>query len=87
MSTSRVNLFFPTFLGELSMHSRESKIDRQNGPLKLSAAGDTLPKTNSLPLKIGPKKERIVFQPSIFRSKMLVSGRVESIHLKILDIL
>ena len=37
----------------------------------------TLPETNSLPLKIGPsQKERIIFQPSIFRCDMLVSGRV-----------
>ncbi len=32
----------------------------------------------------GPKKERIVFQPSIFRGELLVSGRV---HLIILIIL
>ena len=37
----------------------------------------TLPKTNSSHLKIGrAQKETIVFQPSIFRCKLLVSGRV-----------
>ena len=42
------------------------------------AAGATLPKTNGLPLKIGPnpKGTYIVFQPSIFRGEVLVSGRV-----------
>ena len=36
----------------------------------------TLPKTNSSPLKIGHPKRKIVFQPSIFRCELLVSGRV-----------
>ncbi len=41
----------------------------------------TFPKTNSewKPLKLGPiatRKERIVFQPSIFSGKLLVLGRV-----------
>ena len=38
----------------------------------------TLPETNSLPLKIGraPKGNYILFQPSIFRCELLVSGRV-----------
>ena len=35
-----------------------------------------LPETNSSPLKIGrAQKERIVFQPSIFRCKLFASGR------------
>ena len=37
---------------------------------------NTLPETNSSPLKIGLPNRRVVFQPSIFRSKLLVSGRV-----------
>ena len=42
------------------------------------AAGTTLPKTDGLPLKIGPnpKGTYVVFQPSIFRGELLVSGRV-----------
>ena len=36
----------------------------------------TLPETNSSPLKIGLPKRKIVFQPSIFRCELLVSGRV-----------
>ena len=38
----------------------------------------TLPKTNSSPLKIGFPKRKVVFQPSIFRCGLLVSGRVAS---------
>ncbi len=39
---------------------------------------NTLPETNSSPLKIGllPQKERLVFRPSIFRCELLVSGSV-----------
>ena len=40
---------------------------------------DALPKTNSSPPKIGlltPQKERIVFQPSIFRCELLVLGMI-----------
>ena len=42
------------------------------------AAGTTLPKTNGLPLKIGPnpKGTYVVFQASLFRGEVLVSGRV-----------
>ena len=36
----------------------------------------TLPETNSSPLKIGHPKRKVVFQPSIFRGELLVSGRV-----------
>ena len=36
----------------------------------------TLPETNSSPLKVGHPKRKLVFQPSIFRGKLLVSGRV-----------
>ena len=35
------------------------------------------PETNSSPLKIGHPKRKLVFQPSIFRCELLVSGRVE----------
>ena len=38
----------------------------------------TLPETNSSPLKIGHPKRKLVFQPSIFRCELLVSGRVNS---------
>ena len=38
----------------------------------------TLPETNSSHLKIGHPKRKLVFQPSIFRCELLVSGRVES---------
>ena len=34
----------------------------------------TLPKTNSSPLKISYPKKKLVFQPSIFRCELLVSG-------------
>ena len=34
------------------------------------------PETNSSPLKIGHPKRKLVFQPSIFRCKLLVLGRV-----------
>ena len=38
---------------------------------------DTLPETNSLPAENRPsQKETIVFQLSIFRRELLVSGRV-----------
>ncbi len=36
----------------------------------------TLPETNSSPLKIGLPNRKVVFQPSIFRGELLVSGRV-----------
>ena len=36
----------------------------------------TLPETNSSPLKIGHPKRKVVFQSSIFRCELLVSGRV-----------
>ena len=36
----------------------------------------TLPETNSSPLKIGLPNRKVVFQPSIFRSKLLVSGGI-----------
>ena len=36
----------------------------------------TLPETNIVPENRPPQKERIVFQPSMFRGKLLVSGRV-----------
>ena len=36
----------------------------------------TLPETNSSHLKIGHPKRKRVFQPSIFRGKLLVSGKV-----------
>ena len=39
--------------------------------------GATLPETNSLPLKIGLPKSKVVFQPSIFRGELLVLGRVD----------
>ena len=35
-----------------------------------------VPETNSSPLKIGHPKRKLVFQPSIFRCELLVSGRV-----------
>ena len=40
----------------------------------------TLPETNSSPLKIGraPKGNVLIFQPSIFRCELLVSGRLIS---------
>ena len=41
-----------------------------------SAVYVTLPKANSSPMKIGHPKRKVVFQPSIFRGEMLVSGRV-----------
>ena len=37
---------------------------------------DTLPETNSSPLKIGLPNRKVVFQPSIFRDELLVSGSV-----------
>ncbi len=37
---------------------------------------DTLPETNSLHLIIGFSKRKVIFQPSIFRCELLVSGRV-----------
>ena len=37
---------------------------------------DTLPETNSSHLKLGHPKRKLVFQPSIFRCELLVSGRV-----------
>ena len=36
----------------------------------------TLPETNSLPLEIGPWKRRFLLETTIFRGKLLVSGRV-----------
>ena len=36
----------------------------------------TLPKTSKSPLKISLPKRKFIFQPSIFRCKLLVSGRV-----------
>ena len=36
----------------------------------------TLPETNSSPLKIGLHKRKVLFQPSIFRGELLVSGRM-----------
>ena len=36
----------------------------------------TLPETNSSHRKIGLRKRKLVFQPSIFRCELLVSGRV-----------
>ena len=36
----------------------------------------TLPETNSSPLKRGLPNRKVVFQPSIFRCELLVSGRV-----------
>ena len=39
----------------------------------------TLPKTNSLHLKIGPSKRKIIFQHQFSGAKMLVSGRVPTI--------
>ena len=37
----------------------------------------TLLETNSSPLKIGLPNRKVVFQPSIFRGKLLVSGMVQ----------
>ena len=40
-------------------------------------AVDTLPETNSSPLKIGRNPiGKVVFQPSIFRGELFVSGRL-----------
>ncbi len=36
----------------------------------------SLPETSTAPEKIASQKERIVFQPSILRGELLVSGRV-----------
>ena len=36
----------------------------------------TLPETNSSPLQIGHPNRKLVFQSSIFRCELLVSGRV-----------
>ncbi len=45
--------------------------------LKRKNVRDTLPKTNSLPLKIGrAPKGNYTFQPLTFRGELLVSGRV-----------
>ena len=46
----------------------------------------TLPETNSSPLKIAraPKGNELVFQPSIFRSKLAVSFRADHLHPQIL---
>ena len=38
----------------------------------------TLPETNGLPLKISLPNRKVVFQPSIFRGELLVSGRVSA---------
>ena len=38
----------------------------------------TLPETNIAPDKLGHPKRKLVFQPSIFRGELLVSGRVTS---------
>ena len=38
---------------------------------------DTLPETNIAPENRPSQKETIVFQPSIFRCELLVSGRVD----------
>ena len=43
----------------------------------LSRRSLTLPETNIAPENMASQKERIVFQPSIFRGELLVSGRVK----------
>ena len=48
-----------------------SGIDRKNTQL-------TLPKTNSLPLKISLPKRKFIFQPSIFGCELSVSGGVST---------
>ena len=39
---------------------------------------NTLPETNSSPLKLGLPKRKLIFQPSIVRGELLVLGRVNS---------
>ena len=48
--------------------------------LVLKKPSSTPPETNSSPLKVGNPTRKIVFQPSIFRCYVLVSGRVVQIH-------
>ena len=43
----------------------------------------TLPKTNSSPLKMDFSNRKVVFQPSIFRGELLVSGRVSWVFLEV----
>ena len=43
---------------------------------KPTCRGYTLPKANKSHLTIGHPKRKLVFQPSIFRCELLVSGRV-----------
>ena len=49
------------------------------GWIKSSSTCDTLPETNSSPLKIGLPNRKVVFQPSIFRCEVLVSWRVKTL--------
>ena len=43
-------------------------------PLRDEKGMKTLPETNSSHLKIGLSKRKVIFQPSIFRCKLLVQG-------------
>ena len=51
-------------------------LDSKSQVMKKLGVFVILPETNSSPLKIGHPHRKIVFQPSIFRGELLVSGRV-----------
>ena len=50
-------------------------MERRIATLPAIVENTTLPKTNTAPEKLPSQKERIVFQPSIFRCKLAVSFR------------
>ena len=69
---------FPTFEFGSHFHSpfQKGSLSRKNCQVDDLSTLDTLPETNSSPLKIGLLNRKVVFQPSIFRDELLVSGSV-----------
>ena len=63
--------------------SPEKGPPQKAGSLHVIVAGGTLPETNGSPPKIGHPKRKLIFQPSIFRGELLVSGRVYTYSLPI----
>ena len=59
-----------------ALEDMEHLLQQASARSKSKAERNTLPKTNSSPLKMGLPNRKVVFQPSIFRGELLVSGDV-----------
>ncbi len=62
---------------DLSTEALKKSFETSETPRKINMEPEnTLPETNISPLKIGLSNRKVVFQPSIFRGELSVSGRV-----------